>query len=540
MSLRALCFLLFLTTLSLILAIGCLPGSLPGDAAQPGGLPPAASPVQARAAEHHVDLLDHASPYPEASVAYRWVEIIEEAASRRVDRIGAKPTIISRDMMISCTGMFDAWACYDDRAVGTRLGHALRRPAAERTQANRTIAIGIAACRCLEDLYPEDTTWIDAKAVTMGIDHHDRDADPAHAAGIGNLVAAALLSYRHHDGANQLGDESGSDHTPYADYTYYRPTRGPDEPLDPDSWRPIPFSDGKGGIIRPGFLTPHWYRVAPVGLVSADQFRPPPPPKADSAQMRTEVDECIACNAHLTIEQKAVVEFMRDGPRSTGQSGHWLRFAQDLSHRDRYDLDQDVKLFFCVASVAFDAFIACWDAKRYYNTSRPYWYVRYLKKGQLIQGYAGPGLGVKTIPAEQWLPYSPMTFLTPPFPGYSSGHATVSGAASKILELFSGSDRFAVIARRCAGALTEPGIPMARIQAVEGKPAENAPDSCVVDLVLPTFSGTADLAALSRMLGGYHIRSDNEAGLAMGRALALYCFPRYRAFWDGNAQPTSR
>jgi hypothetical protein len=338
------------------------------------------------------------------------VEIIEEAAARRVDRIGAKPTIISRDMMISCTGMFDAWACYDDRAVGTRLGHALRRPAAERTQANRTIAIGIAACRCLEDLYPEDTTWIDAKAVTMGIDHHDRDADPAHAAGIGNLVAAALLSYRHHDGANQLGDESGSDHTPYADYTYYRPTRGPDEPLDPDSWRPIPFSDGKGGIIRPGFLTPHWYRVAPVGLVSADQFRPPPPPKADSAQMRTEVDECIACNAHLTIEQKAVVEFMRDGPRSTGQSGHWLRFAQDLSHRDRYDLDQDVKLFFCVASVAFDAFIACWDAKRYYNTSRPYWYVRYLKKGQLIQGYAGPGLGVKTILADD-LPHTPLSRL---------------------------------------------------------------------------------------------------------------------------------
>ncbi len=32
-------------------------------------------------------------------------------------------------------------------------------------------------------------------------------------------------------------------------------------------------------------------------------------------------------NATLTTEQKATVEFMRDGPRSTGQSGHWLRFA---------------------------------------------------------------------------------------------------------------------------------------------------------------------------------------------------------------------
>ena len=42
---------------------------------------------------------------------------------------------------------------------------------------------------------------------------------------------------------------------------------------------------------------------------------------------------------------------MRDGPRSTGQSGHWLRFAQDVSRRDQHDLDQDVKLFFAVANI---------------------------------------------------------------------------------------------------------------------------------------------------------------------------------------------
>jgi hypothetical protein len=368
----------------------------------------------------------------------------------------------------------------------------------------------------------------------MGIDPHDRTTAPDQPAGVGNTVAAALLAYRRHDGANQFGDEVGSDGTSYADYTYYRPSRGSDEPQDPDSWRPIPFSDGKGGIIRPGFLTPHWYRVIPVGLDRADQFRPPPPPKADSEQMRREVDECIECNAHLTIEQKALVEFMRDGPRSTGQSGHWLRFAQDLSHRDRYGLDQDVKLFFCVANVAFDAFVSCWDAKRFYNSSRPYWYVRYTKQGKMIKGYAGPGQGVKTIPAEDWLPYSPLTFLTPPFPGYTSGHATVSGAASKVLELFSGSDRFEVVAKRCAGELTEPGIPMATIQAIEGVPATAVAPTCYVDLQLPTFSATADMAALSRLLGGYHIRTDNEVGLAMGRKLAFFCFTRYRAYWDGS------
>ena len=62
---------------------------------------------------------------------------------------------------------------------------------------------------------------------------------------------------------------------------------------------------------------------------------------------------------------------MRDGPRSTGQSGHWLQFAQDVSRRDRYDLDRDVKLFFTISSTAFDAFIAAWDAKREADSSRP-------------------------------------------------------------------------------------------------------------------------------------------------------------------------
>ena len=55
---------------------------------------------------------------------------------------------------------------------------------------------------------------------------------------------------------------------------------------------------------------------------------------------------------------------MRDGPRSTGQSGHWLKLAQLVSKRDHNDLDRDVKLFFTVGNVAMDAFIACWEANR--------------------------------------------------------------------------------------------------------------------------------------------------------------------------------
>lgn len=481
----------------------------------------------------------HAAKAENPSVAYQWLEIILETAARRVDKVGAKPTIISREMVIACTGMFDAWACYDEKAVGTRLGGKLRRPAAERTEANKAKAIGYAVLRCLEDVYPEDLAWIQETAKTrMGIDTANKSTDVATPEGVGNTVAAALIEYRHRDGANQLGDEKGSNGKPYSDYTGYKPVKAPGEEQDPDHWMQISFADPKdpkAPRITPPGLTPHWFKVKTIGLDSSDQFRMPGPPKANSDQMKKEVDECIEANATLSINQKSIVEFMRDGPRSTGQSGHWLRFAQDLSRRDKYGLDQDVRLFFSIAAVAFDAFVACWEEKYHFDSSRPYWYVRYFYKGKTVRGYAGPCKGVKTIPAEEWHPYSPDTFVTPPFPGYPSGHATVSGASAKILELFSGSDRFEFVAKRQAGSLTEADCSTYEMQAVDGKPAVGIPESRDTVLPLPTFSSTAEMAAESRMLGGYHIRVDNEDGLKLGRKLAVFVWDRYKAYWEGTA-----
>ena len=477
----------------------------------------------------------HATAHPSPSAAYTWMNVILETSARRVDRVGARPTIIAREMMVATTGMFDAWAAYDDKAVGTRLGGTLRRPIAERTEVNQVKAMGYAVTRTLEDLFPEDVAWIRERVAKLGVDPANTSTDLSTPEGVGNTVAAAIIAYRHRDGANQLGDEIGSNGKPYSDYTMYKPTRGENEEQDPARWRPIPFSDGKGGQIRPDFLTPHWYRVKTIGLDRNDQFRGEGPPAPDSEQFKREVEEVIEANAALTLEQKAVVEFMRDGPRSTGQSGHWLQFAQDLSRRDKYDLDQDVKLFFSIANVAHDAFVSCWETKRWFDSSRPYWYVRWNKKGQMVRGYAGPGQGFRNLPADQWRPYSPDTFVTPPFPGYTSGHATVSGASAKILELFSGSDRFEFVAKKIAGELTEPNIPTSQMQAIEGVPAKDVAATANIDLVLPTFSATAEMAAESRLLGGYHIRADNEDGLKAGRELAAFVFPRYKAYWEGTA-----
>jgi len=469
------------------------------------------------------------------SAAYEWLDIALEATAREHERNGPRPTVGSRMLGIIVTCMYDAWAAYDERAVGTRLGGSLRRPPAERTEANKRKAIGYATYRSLLYLFPEDEQWITARMRQYGFDPSDDTTDTRTPQGVGNVAAAAVIEYRRRDGSNHHGDEIGSGGKPYSDYTFYKPVNTVEKVVDPDCWQPIAWDDGKGGKVAPGFLTPHWYRVRPFALKRSDQFRPGPPPKIGSDQLKKEVEEVVRMNGSLTPEQKAVVEFMRDGPRSTGQSGHWLRFAQAVSARDRHDVDRDVKLFFAVGNVAMDAFIAAWEAKRYYDSSRPWTLVRHYYSGQEVRGWGGPGKGFSMLKATDWHPYSPAVFITPPFPGYVSGHSTVSAAAARMLELFTGSDRFGVTEVRHAGELTEPGFTVEVIQAVDGKPGPAVATGTEVRLQLPTFSATAEMAGISRVLGGYHIQADNVAGLDMGRKVADYVWPHVQSYFDGTA-----
>jgi len=466
---------------------------------------------------HHFLPVDDKS---NVSLAYQWLDIAEEATAREVDAYGARPTVVSRTLAVWATAMYDAWAAYDEKAVGSRLGGKLRRPKAEHTLANKKKAISYASYRSLLFVYPESKAYLDGEMRKFGYDPASQSMDPSTPEGIGNLAAQAVIDYRRNDGANQFGDEAGGNGTPYGDFTYYVPVNPPDRIIDPDRWQPITFTLADGRKVTPGFLTPHWYRVKPFVMERSSQFRPGPPPKTttDLALLKKEADQVLAYNSSLTHEQKATVEFMRDGPRSTGQSGHWLRFAQDVSRRDRHDLDKDVKLYFVIANVAFDAFISCWETKRFYDSSRPWTLIHYFHKGETVKGWAGVAGGVKEMPAEEWHPYSPQTFITPPFPGYTSGHATVSGACAKSLELFTGSDNYGFAEKRKHCELTE----------------TSAGEMMTLDL--PTWSATAEMAALSRALGGYHIPVDNNVGLKVGREIAVWSWPKYQEYFDGTAK----
>jgi len=116
--------------------------------------------------------------------------------------------VVARALAIVHTCMYDAWAAYDERAVGTQLGGALRRPATERTLANKEQAISYAAYRALVDVLPVDTNSVYMPLMKqLGYDPNDNSTDIETPTGIGNVACAAVLEFRHHDKSNQLGDD---------------------------------------------------------------------------------------------------------------------------------------------------------------------------------------------------------------------------------------------------------------------------------------------------------------------------------------------
>ncbi|MBK6775793.1 MAG: vanadium-dependent haloperoxidase [Flavobacteriales bacterium] len=449
-------------------------------------------------------------------MGYYWGSVILEGTANDTERNKPRPPVNSRMVAMPCIAMYDAWSRFDSVAVPFYL-KAERKPVGEQTLKNKEAAIAYATVRILEVIYPADSALFAPRFQDSAFDPTNRGTDPATAAGIGNLAAQAVLEARKNDGSNQYGDHPDAP-SPYGDYTKYACTNTADMCKNIDRWAPKYFTKTTGERWAPGALAPHWGHVDPFLLDSANQFRSPPPPVMGDEKLEKELREVVELQANLTNEQKALVEFMRDGPRSVQQAGHWLIFARDVSIRDQHTLDQEVKMYLMVTATAMDCFIACWDTKYFYDNSRPYQQIHHLLGEEDIVAWAGPNKGMQKMKGKDWRPYSPDDFLCPPFPAYVSGHSTVSGGCARALELFTGSDEYGVKVKLLPGWLTEPGI---------------TTDSVTLDLA--TFSGTANMAGRSRVLGGYHIETDNLEGLAMGRKVAEVVVAKCNAHINGTA-----
>ena len=271
----------------------------------------------------------------------------------------------------------------------------------------------------------------------------------------GRLVAAAIYAWSRTDGGHEGAMFNFPDE--------YKPPSGY------ELWAPTP----------PGFsepLQPYWGQNRPFVLTSGAECAPPPPPPYDEtpgSPQYLEAMEVYTTVKSLTPEQREIALYWADDPSVTATPpGHSLAIATQVLREQNASLAQAAETYAKVGIAVADSFIACWNAKFTYNRSRPITY---------IQRVIDPSWNT---PA----PTDPV--LTPPFPEYTSGHATESGAAARVLEAsFGTAYAFVDHSQERLGF---------------------APRA------FPSFMAAAEEAAASRLYGGIHYRSANENGLAQG------------------------
>jgi hypothetical protein len=166
-----------------------------------------------------------------------------------------------------------------------------------------------------------------------------------------------------------------------------------------------------------------------------------------------------------------------------------------------------------------DASISAWDCKRSFDSVRPITAIRTLYAGRTLKGFLGPQAGIGDMAGENWSPYQPSTFITPPFGEFVSGHSTFSAAGAQVLELFTGSDTFGGSATIAQGSLTT---------------QLNLPSQAIT-LSWSTFTAAANEAGLSRLLGGIHFDAGNDDGKSLGRKVGAMAYAQVNRLLSGSA-----
>jgi len=231
------------------------------------------------------------------------------------------------------------------------------------------------------------------------------------------------------------------------------------------------------------YLLPQWGFVAPFGMSSSSQFRPPGPPSLDSERYAADYNEVkelgAAVGSTRTEDQTQIALFWADGAGTETPPGHWNSIAQIIGAAQGNTLEENARLFALLNIAMADAAICAWDAKYTFHFWRPVTAI----------AFAEPELN--------WASF----IVTPPFPDYVSGHSTFSGAAATVLALFYGTEDLPFT----IGSDFLPGVYRS----------------------FPTCLDAAEEAAVSRLYGGIHFRSANEDGLQAGINIGEWAATHY-------------
>jgi hypothetical protein len=271
---------------------------------------------------------------------------------------------------------------------------------------------------------------------------------------------------------------------------------------------------------------------------------------------------------------RVLAEFWADGPSSETPPGHWFKIMNYVHDHPLFvrkwggegeileDLEWDVKAYFAMGGAVHDAAICAWGIKGYYDGSRPVSVIRKMADygqsasdtlpnyhpqglplipnyielvqpqdtlsgfmsgdiGQVkIRTWKGPSYipnptntyaGVDWILAKNWWPYQRPSFVTPPFPGFISGHSTYSRTAAEVMTALTGNEFF-------PGGMGEFYAAQNQYLVFEEGPSTD------ITLQWATYQDAADQCSLSRIWGGIHAPYDDIPGRKIGMEVGPQAF----------------
>jgi PAP2 superfamily len=469
-------------------------------------------------------------PCADDDVILRWDEQL--LAAVRANPPATGPTVTSRALGVLHTATYDAWSAYDPVAKATLPNGNKEQPA---NDADKSKAISFAAYKTLVNLFPYNKSEFDKEMVT-NLHYKIDGSDTTAPALTGTRAAQAVINYRSTDNSNQ----SSPDSTGKVSYPCtapatpptpcpYQPKRQWYEDTLPWHWQPLcvpltatckPVNTSSTAPLPQSPLTPQWGNVKSFSSLTALELKVMPPP-----QTTTDIDTALA-DTDLSgpdgDAKKVKAEYWADGPQSEFPPGHMAVFAQYLSRKNHFTLDQDAKMFFALGNAVMDAGIAAWWVKYKYDFWRPITAIRYqynsTRTTKKVWSWLGPNKGFDWVNGEQWMPYQLPSVVTPAFPEYVSGHSTFSAAGNVIMTGFTGSDNF-------GGGVT---IPENWSKFETGVPAAPVP------LYWPTFTAMADEAGMSRRSGGIHFKTGDIQGRALGNGVGQSVWSKAQSYFRGT------
>lgn len=271
----------------------------------------------------------------------------------------------------------------------------------------------------------------------------------------GNTIADQMYAYASSDGQELCYQTNFPSYTP---------------PTGPGMWVPTP----------PAFqnaMQPYWGAVRTFITANVTATQPPAPipfSTSTGSLFYSQALEVYSVTQSLTAEQEKIAKFWSDDPVKTATPpGHSISIATQVLNNENASLAKAAEVYAKVGMAVHDAFVSCWKCKFDMNVLRPVTYIN------------------DNIDAN-WS----SLLITPPFPEFTSGHSSQTGAVSRILsDIFGYNYSFTDYTH-------------VNRTDIDGSPRH-----------FSSFYEMADEAAISRLYGGIHYREAIEAGIIQGRKI---------------------